>query len=564
MSENLDGIKVLPKLSHPNEKGRTFRLLWALDLVSDSSQCFASLAFQNVKTGFIIIDRIPPELLSYCSAGTYFCDGKKLPLPVDGQIHQFTINSTDNNQIIDASEAFTDEAYDLSLNASCHKYATAARHQSCFVQQVGNTTIVIPCFVIAATYYFKSTSLRETILSRKLGSLFHECTLDEDFKHAVIHLKDAANVRDAQYIARLQLSEFALQRINLCKDHLYANKDATYKRLKIDFPVKQPLKITARGRLTSNPDGRKTFIVFQIIEEDSLSPFDSIDVHYEKREDPSDSAANFPAKLTKHTNQMLMESPATNIVRRFLEGSPTVENRHRKEVRENRIPTIKNTTGEQSPYPEYDNTSTDLSSQPSAPTDNPVSEATIQEKDPGDAVRAAFDLEEFGKLAQPLQDYSAFTEYGEAITVTEYSSSNKIVCKRNNGANILTLKESYDHTNSKRRKCVYVTFKVLNRHVCLIEIDQTGLPSKGCSTMVLISTESISDENANLSVKGYVHGHDLEKRAADMGKKSIIFLTKKHPTLGDEAGYIVWRHQLMRKIEIATNKGDPLPVEQPN
>lgn len=551
MPDNLDDIKVLPRLSHPDEKGRIFRLVWVLDLVSDSSQCYVSLVFQNVKTGFIIVDRIPPELLSYCSVGSYFCSGKKLSDTVDGQVLQFTINSTNNNQIIDASEAFSDNEYDLSLNVSCHKYSISCKHQSCFVQQVGNTLIVIPCFVIAAAYYFKSTSLRETILSRRIVSLFHECTLDQGSKHATILLKDAGNVGDAKYIARLHLNEFAHQRLNLCKDHLYANKDATYKRLRIDFPVMQNLMIKARGCLSSNSDGGKTFIVFQIMEEDSLFPFNSIDIYYEKKEDLPNSTINFPANFSKHTSQMSLESPATNIVRRLLTSSPPVNNKYRQEIQENRIPTFKGSSGEHTSYPEYNKNATDLSSQPSAPTDDPVSEVLIREKEPGSDKRTVFELDEFHKLVSPLESYFTLTVSGDIEKVTGYSCEVKDVWKRKGPTNHLTLKESYNHSTSGRRQCAYISFEFLNHHVYIVEIDQTKLPGKGCSTMVLVSGQAITQDIAELCVKGYVLGHDLKTRERNLKDKGVKFLTKNHPQLGDMGGYISWRLQLMGRVERA-------------
>lgn len=558
VADDLDNIKVLPKLRHPDEKGRIFRIIWVLGLVSDSSQCYVSLLFQNIISGYTIVDVIPPELLSYCAVGSHIRDGQKTFVhPPVGQRLKFTIDSTDNNPFIEAGKAFSDDTYDLTLN-NRNYYLPDCRQQLCFVQQSGNTKIIIPCFVLAAAYYFKSSSLREAILVRKLESLFHECTLDQDTRHATIRLTDAGNVGDARCIARLQLDDFAQQRLNLCKDHLYANKYDNYdslKSLKIDFPVKQQLTIKARGCLSENIDGSKTFVVFEIIEEDSNFPFDTIDIYHNRQEESSAGAGSYPENRTKNSRNLSMLNPSPNIVRQFLESSPCLENLNEERVKEFRIPILKNSSSEQkSSYPVYENTPSDLSSQPIAPTEAPVAVANIREKKSGED-KISFNLDEFNKLVSPLGTDSESTADEAYREITDYKCEIGTVWKRSWATSCLSLKESYDHSPTNRRKYAYVTFKYLEQNICLLELDQISLPGNGCSTLILISTHEINKETCDLCIMGYVLNESLSRRGSALSEKEIRLQIKKHPQLGDEVGYSSWRRKVMEKIEGAIKCG---------
>jgi hypothetical protein len=130
--DNLDNIVVLPKMNLPTEKGRLFRLHWILDLVSDSHRSLINLVFQNTTTKFILVDTVPPELLSYCTIGSFFVKGKRLQA-FNGVEHTFTISSTDTNNFIEARDAFTDADFDLSLAGNSKLYADICRNQLCFV-----------------------------------------------------------------------------------------------------------------------------------------------------------------------------------------------------------------------------------------------------------------------------------------------------------------------------------------------------------------------------------------------------------------------------------------------
>ena len=117
MPANLDNFSILPKMRGQNQTKHTFQLVWNLDLNITSSCCLINLIFKNTLTGYYLVDSIPPELLSYCTIGSFFKNGIKVkdtkPL---GDIIPITIRSSENNNISQINNLITDSEYDLSLN----------------------------------------------------------------------------------------------------------------------------------------------------------------------------------------------------------------------------------------------------------------------------------------------------------------------------------------------------------------------------------------------------------------------------------------------------------------
>ena len=555
MPDSLDNISVLPAMCDAKYKGQTFKLIWVLDLVTDSTRCFINLVFQNTNTHYILVDSIPPELLSYCTIGSYFRNGQKLSHSADGQLFQFKIDSTVNNRIVEAGNEFDDHLYDLSLGGKVSKYSNVCRHQLCFVQHVDGMKIIIPCLVIAATYYFKSTSLREAIMSRKIESLFNQCSLDDNkATHALISLKPGGNLGDAKYIARFILDEFAKSRLYQCKNHLHDSNNFGYSRLKVDFPVQQEVHFKVRGHLVVTGNGQKELIVFQILQEDSRFPFDSIDIEYEKDDVATvteNSNETFPVTNAKSSGRLVLESPSRGLVRHLLCSAAVSNNINEQKIVENRIPISKQSSGEvKSTRQSFDNNPTDISAQPGGQNENPVAGANIAEREQNeDSYKKPFNLDDFIKLAGTLKDYIAKDADGILIgEVRKFEYDHGLVWKRPEAKTCLNLKESYDHTPGKRRKCVYVWFEYAGKCVCLVEIDQTGLPGNGFSTQVLISDKNISHTSANSSIELYVLGKTIEARATALALGGILLRTKKHPPVDDDISHKIWRTTLLHKI----------------
>ena len=547
---NLDQISVLPRMRAQSERGRVFKLIWILDLVSESSKTWVNLVFQNVKTHFILIDSIPPELLSYCTVGSFFQNGKKLSDTPEGISWDFSITSNQNSLYHEAHKTFTDSEHNLTLN---HRYTDICWQQPCFVQQVDRIKIVIPCFVIAATYYFRSTSLREAVLSRKVPSLCESCSVD-DFGHAEIHLKSGANLGDARTIAKLLLDPFAKARLNLCKNFHYTTNDKAYSRIYVQFPVEQIISMRARGIYSEEINGSGTFIVCQIVREDSAFPFSSIDVYYqghEKSGTPEEQGV-FPTQRKKHNNRMTNRSPSSNLVRQLLENSEIAQNEFLDNIIENRIAVPKCTEGLQ-PVSTTDDSGdhVDLSAQLDHPGGHSTAKAEIEEKEKN-RDKFEFPLEDFIQMVSKLKGHHVVTVGGKQVEleVTYFSVTQSDVPLKYEDTENVSIRESYDYTPNNRRQYAIIRFNCNNRHVCIVEIDQRGIGNARCSTKVLVANNAIPTQCAKDCVKDYINSRLLKNRETNLKKNAIKFLRKNHPQGNDKVTKEGWKRWLLSILSV--------------
>ncbi|MBN1602025.1 MAG: hypothetical protein JW915_10470 [Chitinispirillaceae bacterium] len=531
-----------------SERGRVFKLIWILDLVSESSKTWVNLVFQNVKTHFILIDSIPPELLSYCTVGSYFQNGKKFLDTPEGISWDFSITSNQDSLYQEAHRAFTDCEYNLTLN---HRYTDICWQQHCFIQQVDRIKIVIPCFVIAATYYFRSTSLREAILSRKVPTLCESCSVD-DFGHAEIHLKSGANLGDARIIAKLLLDPFARARLNLCKNFHYTTNDKAYSRIYVQFPVEQTITMKARGIYTEENNGSGTFVVCQIEKENSAFPFTSIEVYYQGHEKSAtpEQQGTFPTQRKKHNNRMTNRSPSSNLVRHLLENSDIAQNEFLDSIIEYRI-AVPKCTEDLQPVSTTDDSDNhvDLSSQLDHPGEHSTAKAEIEEKEKN-RTKFEFSLEDFIQMVSYLQGSHIVTVGRKQIQleVTNFSVTQSDVPLKYEDTEKVSIRESYDHTPKNRRRYATIRFECNGRHICIVEIDQTGIGNARCSTKVLIANEEILDQCAVDCVKDYVNSRPLKARQETLKKEGIRFLRKNHPQRNDEVLKAGWRRWMLAEL----------------
>lgn len=537
-------------MREPSEKGRVFRLRWVLDLVSDSGRCYVNLIFENISSGYILIDSIPPELLSFFTVGSLCGGGRMLQRSPGGTPLSISITSDENSTLEEAQRAFSDEDFDLSFGGRNAVYSDICRKQFCFVQQIAGMKVVIPSFVIAGRYYFMSTSLREAILSRHLDSLYHSCIMDETTKHASIHLKRAGNHGDVKVIARFAIDLFAKTRLELCKNAHYAGQHRGFQRIKVDFPVKQELSLRCRGELTDHGEGGKTFLVLYIDGDDSRFPFDSLDVLYQPQDPKPDTSlddtAAFPVPIAKHTGKMVMGAPSRSQVRQLLESTPPLENENDDLIRVTKIPVDSVVLApESNSHLLFGKERVDLSAQTADGHGQHVAKIDIREKS-DEAVESDFNLDIFVQMVSHLRHnpVSLRSSNGEqVVTIKDFDLVQSVV-----PGSKLTLKESYDHSTKNRRRCATVRFTCEGLFVCLVEIDQRQIPGGGCSTKVMVSREAIGEGFADMCIHDYLEGKLLASTVERLENEGIVLLTKKHPKPDDLGAQDLWRSKLLEKI----------------
>lgn len=534
------------------KKGRTYKLLWATDLHYLPGHCSISLLFKNIEGDFYLTDNIPPELLSYCTIGSFFKEGKKLEnMAPTGDILRFSISSTANNRIVLAKDAITDTEYPLTFpttgdNATfLFNITEFCKHQHCLVFQNKGLKIVIPSFVIAGTYYFKSTSMREQVFSQKLEGLYEWIKIDPETKHAEILLKPGASDYDASDIGRFATNGFARNRWNMIM-HYIRKRSGQYNPIKVDLPVEQDLSILARGTFSDNPEGGKTFVVFEILEENSRFPFDTISIFRRRYDSSGRDLMTISASDSKNSDRMTHASPSAREIQKILKERVRISNPNEKAIVKTKAYIEPDPRGKQ----EYlivgikREGEVDLSAQREINSAKKISKAKIErdiERDQEEKTTGyEMSLDEFVQMASELRDM-------EGISSWAYSEQRVWQKPRRKGKKRLSQKESYDGTEGNRRRCGYVSFQHEGKKVCLVEIDQRALPN-GCSTFVLCSTEYEAAAVADKVVKWYVEAVTQEKISARLAKLGVVFQVKHHPSSNSEADRSSWISRLFTII----------------
>ncbi|WP_238378948.1 hypothetical protein [Geobacter metallireducens] len=560
MPADLDKIYILPKMRSEDPRNR-FQLVWILNLNVSSSRCLIRLLFKNVKTGYYLADTIPPELLSYCTVGSYFAKGRKLiKEPALGTVRKFTVNSSEHNKIVRIQDALTDLEYDLSLTSTRYQSdftknnSAICKNQQCLVFHCDDMKIVIPCAVLAGVYYFKSTSLREAVFSQNLKRLHEDYSLDDSTLHAKITMKPGAADSDAKSIVRFLANGFAGSRMRMVRNSVNADS-GQFQRLKVDFPVNQEITIKARGHLATNPEGGKTFVVFQVLEEDSLFPFDSITIDRRTYEidDPDGDTETFPALTAKSGKNLAPSNPSSRYIRRILQNHVSIANCNARAIRENKdyIPTPRKDEGKVPKLMPGDK-DVELSTQQDYPMDDIAIAKAKVERDDGDAAEPddySMPLDDFVRLVRGLKGYRLVNEDSSIAAVTRISLSRQPVWQRQRGSRKPSLRETYGNTAEKRRECAYVWFRYREKYVCLVEIDQSGLPS-GCSTYVLISSTVVTRDLADEVVRDYVERELFDETQKSLRRKGIVLERKNHPHKDSVEHLSAWRNRLIEIIAV--------------
>jgi len=308
--------------------------------------------------------------------------------------------------------------------------------------------------------------------------------------------------------------------------------------LKIDLPVEQEkLTIRARGHLADNPAGGKTFVVFEILEENSRYPFESICVTRRERQKSSgENIAKISADETASSGKITRTSPSSRQSQKKLKSaSASIFNPNAMFI----VVTNKHIEADPDKEKEHLIVGEDLSAQRTKGSTQKVSNVMIEPEEEETPSGYEMPLEEFVRMAMELQGKKG---------VTDWSCSEETVWQKLRWKTTrLTLKESYDRTEANRRRYAQVTFQYKGKQVCLVEIDQRGLPN-GCSTFVLLSGRHDAALAAKV-VKWYVESVTHEKVETRLARSGVSFRIKHHPPGNTASDRSNWLSRLIKILE---------------
>lgn len=562
LEKNLEGLR-MGKISDPKHKGRVLRLLWIQDIFTKPNENYYKVLFQDIESGIYLRESIFPEFLSYYTIGACYKDGvlSKTNPPL-GETFSVSVGSMGNNRFKRISEVIKDEEYNLknsfiSAEGNPIDFTEKNKRQYCIVFQSGRQTIIFPCAVIGAAFYFTSTSMREQIFAQNIKGLYESGELDRKTKTARIIMKPGAANSDTKRIIRFATNKFAKDRWNAIKNNLLQEKkhlqrqgkDGSFVPLKIDFPVEEAFQLDVRAvKLPGEDGGKEKILVLEILKEYSGFEFERvIRIRREHKTNLGEDKNVIHTKAHKTTDEVTPKTPSSKLTTAIINNP--VEDKSAAaddiEIIDEYIP-----AEESNGHNVYENSEqkADLSiAQPRWNGDKLTRRGVVEQnpkKNKETKNKEAFTLDDFIQMAEKLPETEGvmlFKMHKRGYVPFKYESPKEC-----------SLKESYDKTPNNRRQFIYVTFKYKGKNTCLVEIDQNNL-TNGSSTYVLVSANGhgFTSTDAEFLLKLYVVDSKMDEFEKEFAAKEVNFLRKNHPAEKGERHYRLWCKELLRKVQRA-------------
>lgn len=521
-----------------------------MDLTPHEHNRFRVL-LKDIDTGMYLTESILPERLVHYTVGSHYKDS--LPykyIPSEGETIRITVESKGNNLIQKIGSVITDDEYDLRHSFKGEKlvdYTKDNKQQFCVILENKRQTVIFPCTLIGANYYFLSTPMREHLFSQDLKGMCESVEFDPEKKKAVIKLKPWAADYTAPYIARFATDEFAKKRWHAVYSSIRSRQNKnniSYIPIIADFPVRQIIDMEIRGfRFNDSVSGRGKILVFDIIKENSSFGFNKLDIVSTGREGSSTSGNETvdgssctttdwlvnrtpsstlsPAIIIEKLRKMNINVAKMKITKHYLPGKG-------REV------IIQNQEGSVDPSVSAPETEGSKDAR-HAHLEHKTAEEEQKDK------KEAFTLVYFTQMMEKLK---AIDGVGNLQINGPLSMPVKY-----QGERIFSLREVYNKGSSNKREYLYIIFKYGDHSVCLIEIDHRNL-SNSPATYCLVSKGNydFAQDDVDEVLKPYVGDEKIKDIADKIRKKGFDFISKKHPAKKEENYYMRWCKELLRKI----------------
>jgi len=553
MRHNIQELVFFEKLTTVSRINSVFELIWHLDVEANINKTVINVLFRNIATGEYVTDSIAPEFLKHCSVGSFFKAGRKLEdKDPSGEYEHISIDVPETGY-------FKNLGLEL-LNAGGKSYfadssmngwlADLCKNQKCMVFPQGEDNILIPCSVIAFTYYLLSHSMRVQLLAQNLQGLYEAIHYDPFTETARIILNTNARTEDAKHIARFALSKHATE----CWDNVmngmrkltYTSKSGrnfSHLIAKIPF-VQNKLDMIIRCDILTNPAGGRTLLVHDIIEEWGELPFKKLCIARRANAPPAENA-NVVTKQDADTDHRVTNRAPSKVysghwVEQFeVANNPLWDD---LEFEEEILPSRHEATKTKTLREKLSGKTVSLSSQQSKGNnpDEMVAKALLGQEEPKDNNVARMSLVEFRDMVDAFQRMDGVTNFF-------ISSDMKVPLRRVSRRHRFTARESYDNSPTNRRHYLYVTFVYKSRHVCLVEFDQLGLSAR-VATYMFIASAPFNRECPVKAAQLFVEDAGNEIIVAEWAKINVVFDTKAHPVNSAKEHWQHWREKVLEFI----------------
>jgi hypothetical protein len=550
----------LERLSSPQYKDKIFRLHWIQNINAEPFKNYFYVLFRDIYKGIYVYDKIFPELLSYYTIGSYYQDSELLRSePPLGKVFDVQVKSAERNQIKKISDVISDKEYNLIsfVIGKEDKIDVTRKNKSqrCVVCESERQIVIFPCAVIGGAYYFTSSSMRRQIFAQNLEGLYeHISDIRPTNGEVRIKMKPGAFHRDFKYIIRFAKDEHAKSKWYAIAHNIRKFKSeadligisTNSVPFTADFPVKQVLNMTVRGlKFFDKKTGKQKILVFDILKENSSFNFKTVlfEIKGETPEVPVNPEV-IPTETYSTSNKLKNETPSTFLKYKHIWNKLVEKNTNAKNIRVLREYTYNEKKVIHTLHVSHE-TETDMSvMQARSSGDRRIRQGEVEERVVSEDERKekeGFTLDDFIDIAE------GFSNHDGVIDLNIHPEDCMPLGDKKHKT--CSLKEFYNKNTKDNRKFIYVTFKYKEYGVCLIEIDQRGLPS-GTSTYVLVSHRghSFSGEDVASLLKMYVNNAEIKEIEKEFSVRDIRFLCKKHPKAKKEDLYERWRWTLLQKI----------------
>lgn len=251
--------------------------------------------FQNIKTNFIETVEVAPELLRYkFKIGNTYKEGKFV--------------NKDNNQLEKYLEIDTFKMKEqIPLYKVLSKYSiknilgesefNAFKFGSnfCYVHENEEERYIIPSYIVALYYYFRSSSMKEALYKSNPFNLYDKMNSNfTDKLNTILVLESHASRLDGPFIYRFLTNETSQKgfidfsrSISSFKNKMdMVNKVTNIVPITALFPTREMFNIKIRYvEIKDTLSNKKTFLVNEIQNDDSTLDFEKLTVLKKKRKD---------------------------------------------------------------------------------------------------------------------------------------------------------------------------------------------------------------------------------------------------------------------------------------
>lgn len=552
MQLDIRDLAIFEKLTKISRENNVYEVLCYLDVEFPDASTVINVLLRNIATGEYLNDQIAPEYMKFCSVGSYFKGGKKMIYrPPAGIVRDIEIDvpETGSFRTFDSVLAGTDHLKNFvqKLGSPLHDYFKQCQSQQCMAFKQGPTTIVIPCAVIAASFYLTSHSMRVQLFAQNLEGLYEAIHFDELAKTVLIVMRRNARTEDVKRIARFRVSKHARKCwdnvMNMARERAVIGKKHSYYPLIAKIPVIQNgLKMTVRGTELPNAEGGTTLLVHEILREDTSVPFHKIFCGRRGNAEPAQDQTVITEKDAESSGNLTNRPPSKTFKGKWVHQFSVPSNPLWEDVEFEEIvlPPSQKFSDFKTGTEQTDET-VDLSAQTAKGHDpnQKVAKADLQPSEPkpkqNNTHRMA--LEAFREMVSGFEGM-------EGVSNFDKSDDLEVPLKGDEYRERYTLRESYDKDPSHRRHYTYATFDYNGKHICLVEIDQTGMSTR-IGTYVLISETRLGAAEALRAAYNFVQDLKKEDIKSDWADKGIFFKTKSHPPNLAKEAWGSWREKAL-------------------